>query len=225
VTTTNTDHLAWIMASAMVAFTWSYVFTDLLDIPAPLYHGLYFAVVAGLVLLYVRTTRADIHALLRRRLARAVVFGIVVGLVLVRRVLQDPPSAGASGAWYAWDLVWRGVLYGVVDGVLLSAFPWLVVWRAFDGESASLVDRVKLHAVVVVSVVLMTSVSHAGYPEFRGDKLVQANVRSIIASLPTMVSGNPIASPIAHVILHVAAVTHSPTSDLFLPPHDRAPRR
>jgi hypothetical protein len=39
--------------------------------------------------------------------------------------------------------------------------------------------------------------------------------------MPTLLSLNPLASPIAHAMLHVAAVTHDPRSDLFLPPHAR----
>lgn len=32
-------------------------------------------------------------------------------------------------------------------------------------------------------------------------------------------TSNPVASPIAHVFMHVAAVLHSHNTDLFLPPH------
>lgn len=107
----------------------------------------------------------------------------------------------------------------MVDGALLSSFPWLVAWRAFDGESSSFARRVAISLLALGSALLVTSAYHCGYRDSRGPKLAQANLGNAIASLPTLLSLNPVASPIAHAILHVTAVTHNPQSDLFLPPH------
>jgi hypothetical protein len=49
--------------------------------------------------------------------------------------------------------------------------------------------------------------------------IVKPNVGGTIMSVPTLVTANPIGSPLTHVFLHVAAVVHSPRTDLFLPPH------
>jgi hypothetical protein len=65
----------------------------------------------------------------------------------------------------------------------------------------------------------VTSAYHLGYQDFRGPKLLQANVGNAIAALPTLLSRNPLASPMAHATLHVTAVVHNPQSHLFLPPH------
>jgi hypothetical protein len=45
------------------------------------------------------------------------------------------------------------------------------------------------------------------------------NIGSTIGAVPTLLSGNPVASTISHVLMHVTSVLHSPESDLFLPPH------
>jgi hypothetical protein len=50
--------------------------------------------------------------------------------------VAGPPSAGPAGIEFVWDLVWRGAIYETIDGLLLSAFPWLVTWRALGGEAA-----------------------------------------------------------------------------------------
>ena len=214
-------HLGWIVGGAALGFTSSFAFADLLRLPTAAYHLAYFILVGTFVTLYARSTRLRLRAILRRRLTSALVLGALGGIVLMRRVIAELPSAGPSGMWFAWDLLWRGLVYGAVDGVLLSAFPWLVVWRALGGESAPLGKRIQLNLVAVGAVLLVTSAYHAGYPDFRGPKLAQANLGNVIASLPTLLSGNPIASPIAHAILHIAAVAHNPQSDLFLPPHMR----
>ena len=41
----------------------------------------------------------------------------------------------------------------------------------------------------------------------------------LIWSAPVLATLNPIGAPVAHAGLHVAAVTHSYDTDLFLPPH------
>jgi hypothetical protein len=49
--------------------------------------------------------------------------------------------------------------------------------------------------------------------------MIQANIGNTIMSVPTLVTANPVAAPIAHAALHVSAVLHSPETELFLPPH------
>jgi hypothetical protein len=68
-------------------------------------------------------------------------------------------------------------------------------------------------------ILMMTTAYHLGYGDFRSRRILQPNIGSTIMAVPTLVSGNPVASPIAHVILHVTAVVHSPYTELFLPPH------
>jgi hypothetical protein len=48
---------------------------------------------------------------------------------------------------------------------------------------------------------------------------MEPNIGSTIGAVPTLLSANPVASPLSHVFLHVTAVLHSPETDLFLPPH------
>lgn len=222
---TSRRHLLWIPGAAALGFLASFVFADQLRLPATAYHAIYFALAGGFLSSYAMLTRLPLRAVLRRRLLAAAALGVLGGLVLTRRVLADPPSVGPSGFLFVWDVLWRGVLYGAIDGALLSSLPWLVAWRALDGESSSIARRVAITLLALGSVLLVTSAYHAGYRDFRGPKLAQANLGNAIASLPTLLSLNPLASPIAHALLHIAAVTHNPQSDLFLPPHDPAPPR
>jgi hypothetical protein len=118
-----------------------------------------------------------------------------------------------------WAFLWRGVIYGFVDGVLLIALPWIIAWRAFDAEARGVGSKLAASAAAWGAVLLVTTTYHLGYADFRSSKIVQPNIGSTIASLATLASGNPVAAPIAHVFLHVAAVIHTPHTDLFLPPH------
>ena len=212
-------HLGWILTAATAGFSSSFLLTDVFQIPVGTYHLVYFCVVGVLVTAYGRATSLRFGAVIRPRLVLAVSLGAVTGLALMRRILADAPSSGSSGVLFAWDLLWRGVAYGATDGILLSAFPWLVTWRALGGEAPSAMRRIGIGVVALAGSLIVTSSYHLGYRDFRGTKLVQANIGNAIATLPTLIARNPAASVLAHVILHVAAVAHNPGSELFLPPH------
>jgi hypothetical protein len=118
-------------------------------------------------------------------------------------------------------VLWRGVIYGAVDGLLLSVFPILAVFAATEGS------RLRRHrlgtmgvgALALLTSLLMTAVYHLGYGEFRSAKLVKPVAGDIGWSVPTLVTLNPIGAPVAHAGMHVAAVMHAYDTETFLPPH------
>ena len=74
-------------------------------------------------------------------------------------------------------------------------------------------------AVALLASLLMTTVDHLGYPDFRSAKLAKPVTGDLIWSVPTLVTLNPLGAPIAHAGLHIAAVLHAYDTDTFLPPH------
>ena len=212
-------HLVWIPAAATVGFVPPFLVSDLLALPRDLYYLIYFGVVLGFFGVYVRVTDLDLRAWLTRRLGRGIVLGALGGLVLMQGVLARPETAYLDGWTLGWALLWRGVIYGTVDGLLLLAFPWLVAWRAFGAEERTWGARIGASCVAIASIFLITTTYHLGYSDFRSRMIVQPNIGSAIGSVPTLVTANPVASPLSHVFLHVTAVIHSPETNLFLPPH------
>jgi hypothetical protein len=212
-------HLAWIPAGAGTSFLASFLFGDLLTLPVDLYYLIYFAIIVGFLLFYVSATGLELRPVLSRRLLPAMVLGAVVALAMVRNVLARPPTEPLAGAVLVWALGWRGVVYGLVDGLILHAFPWLVVWRALGAEEGGYRRKVQAGFLAWAAILLVTTAYHLGYSDFRSRKIVQPNVGSTIMSVPTLLSANPVASLLPHVALHVTAVVHSPETDLFLPPH------
>ncbi len=215
----NLRHLLWLPLVGIVAFAAAFVFGDVLALPVDLYYAVYFAAVGTVVVLYAKRTGLDMAALVGRRLGWGLALGLGVGIVMAFNVFSRPPSAPLTGGLLVWALLWRGVAYGAVDGVLLFAFPWVVVWRAFDAEAAPRGRKIAAAAAAWLLTLAMTTLYHWGYADFRTRKVLQPNVGSAITAVATLASANPVASPFAHVMLHVAAVIHSPGSDLFLPPH------
>ena len=214
-----TRHLLWIPATAIVGFAVPFVFADLLMLPVDLYYLVYFAATAAFASYYAVRTRLDVPASVRRRLIRGIVLGIVVGLILAQGVLAQPETPRLSGMTLLWTLFWRGLVYGLIDGLLLFSLPWVITWRSFDAERHGIGRKIATAFVAWIAVLVVTTAYHLGYRDFRSSKILQPNFGSTIGSVATLGAANPIASPIAHVFLHVTAVMHSPRTDLFLPPH------
>ena len=137
-------------------------------------------------------------------------------------LLRRPHATSGFWAWITTvDHKKIGILYGITDGLLLSVFPILVVFAAFAGTR---LDRrrsgkVAVGAIALAASLAMTAVYHAGYSDFRSEKMSKPLTGDVMWSVPTLVTLNPIGSPIAHAGLHTAAVLHSYETDTFLPPH------
>jgi hypothetical protein len=123
--------------------------------------------------------------------------------------------------WFGADAAGSLDNYGAADGLLLSAFPILVVFAAF--ENSRLRRRVDglvaVGAIAMAASLTMTAVYHAGYSDFRGSKLSKPVTGDLVWSVPTLATLNPVGAPLAHVGVHVGAVVHNYETDLFLPPH------
>ena len=133
----------------------------------------------------------------------------------------EDATSRPGGIEFIAALLWRGVVYGAVDGLLLSVFPILAVFAAFAGTR--LLRRRSGTAaaglIALIASLVMTAVYHAGYSDFRGEKMRKPLTGDVIWSAPTLLTLNPIGAPIAHIALHTSAVVHSYETDTFLPPH------
>ena len=215
-------HWAWLGGGMALAFVVPYVFADVLEIERDLFYGLYAAAVVALFALWSRATGYDLVAAARRRWLAALLLGLAVAGVLVGLVLAtEDATARPGGLELVGAVAWRGIVYGVADGLLLSVFPILVVFAALAGTrlDRSLGGKIAIGAIALVASLAMTGVYHAGYSDFRSEKMRKPLTGDVIWSVPTLVTLNPIGSPIAHAGLHTSAVLHSYETDTFLPPH------
>jgi len=215
----NPGHLIWIAFGALVGFGSSFIFGDLLTLPLDLYYLIYFGIVIAFFCIYIRKTQLEIKEWFSRRLIWGILLGLIFGALMVQNVLSRPGTERFTGAYLVWLIFWRGLIYGVVDGFLLSSFPWIVTWRAFDAEKKPLKKKIALGFLCWLFILVLTTAYHLGYSDFRSKKIIQPNIGNTIMSVPTLVSANPIGSPITHAIMHITAVIHSPKTELFLPPH------
>jgi hypothetical protein len=156
-----------------------------------------------------------------RRWRWALLLGVVfAGLSALIMLGAEDSTRHPDGLEFLGALVWRGLVYGAADGLLLSAFPILAVFAALAGTRLRKRrgGKVAVGAIAVVASLVITATYHLGYSDFRSEKLRKPLSGDLVWSVPTLATLNPIGSPIAHAGVHVAAVTHSYETDLFLPP-------
>jgi hypothetical protein len=222
-------HWAWLAAGFAVAFAVPFLLAEsrsafgvTFEINRDLFYGVYLLAVVGLFGLWSRSTGYDLVAAVKRRWPLALVLGLAVAGVMALMVMRtEDATARPDGAELIAAVAWRGIVYGVTDGLLLSVFPILVVFAAFAESRLNrrFVGKVVIGVVALIASIAMTAVYHFGYSDFRSDKVAKPLTGDVIWSVPTLLTLNPIGSPIAHAGLHTSAVLHSYETDTFLPPH------
>jgi hypothetical protein len=188
-------------------------------LPLDLYYLIYFGIIISFFTIYIKKTQLNLKEWFFRRLLWGILLGLVFGAFMVQNVLARPATEKFTGFYLAWLIFWRGLIYGAIDGLLLSVFPWVVTWRAFNVSARPQEKKIRFSLLALVFVLAITTAYHLGYSDFRSRKLIEPNIGNAIISIPTLASANPIGSPIAHAIMHITAIIHSPKTELFLPPH------
>ena len=217
------QHLRWLVGGFVLAFLVPFVFADMLELPRDLYYALYIVVVVAFFGLWVRATGQSFAEMVRRRWVLALVLGLAVAGLLALVVLRtEDATARPGGLELIGAVMWRGVAYGLADGLLLSVFPLLAVFAIFAGTKARerVLGTVAIGFAALLASLAMTAVYHVGYSDFRSEKLRKPVAGDVVWSIPTLVTLNPIGAPIAHAGLHTSAVLHSYETDTFLPPHE-----
>jgi hypothetical protein len=218
------QHWYWLAAGLALFFLIPFALTDLVSINRDLYYGIYIGAVFGFFGLWLRYANESARTVLTRNWRAGVALGVVFCGAMVAIVLNEPATSHPDGIAFAAAILWRGVLYGLADGLILSAFPILAVFAAFAGTRALARWRGKIAvgALALAVSLLFTAVYHLGYSDFRGEKVRKPITGDFVWSVPTLATLSPLGAPITHAGLHVSAVVHSYDTDLFLPPHAAA---
>ena len=214
--------LAWFGAGVVGGFLVPFIFSSLLGVQHDLYYLIYFTLAGGFLGAYIRRNGVDVARFIRASIWPSLIVGAPITLFLIFNVLSRDATPRPDGAYFAFEIGWRGLMYGVVDGLLLTAFPALVAFALLGGKLSGLRDRLSFAALVLVFTMIITGTYHLGYDQFREDGIGQPELGNVVISIPAMATGNPVGSVIAHGAMHVAAVTHSYETDVFLPPQTDA---
>ena len=215
-------HGVWFALGASLGFLVPYVGVSLLDLQHDLFYLVYFVATITLLATYVRTEHVDIRRIVTSAWPWSVGLGVVIGLAQISNVLGEDATDRPGGAYFGFELLWRGVTYGIVDALLLSAFPGLIAYSILRGRVGGLVGKLRFTALALPLVLLITATYHLGYPQYREDGVGQPEIGNTIISVPMFATANPIGSVIAHATMHTTAVSHAYETPTFLPPETEA---
>jgi hypothetical protein len=212
----------WYGAGAALAFAVPFLFSGQFEFHHDLYLLVYFAVIGAFLGLYVTSTHVDVVDLFRRSWRLSLGLGILSTAFVVLNVLRQDATPRPDGAYVVFELLWRGLLYGTVDALLLTAFPVAVTYAVFRNRVSGWGRRAGFAVLAFVLVVTITATYHLGYAQYREDGIANPEVGNTVISVPALVSTNPLGSVVTHAAMHVTAVAHVYETDVFLPPQTSA---
>ena len=197
------------------------VFAGILRLPRALYLVPYVGLVGAFLYAYSRWSRTRWLKAVRRHWVWGLFLAIPVGFFAVRTVLWQPASPRPSGLALAWNLLWPGAIYGVIDALFLSVFPVTAAWQALRGLgwTERWPGRIAAGALCLLASLVVIGLYHLGYPEFRGPQVFLIVAGVGVQSLACLLTGSPLPAVAAHLAMHLAAVLHGMESVAQLPPH------
>ena len=187
-------HLVWFAAVCAVAFLMPYLGVSVLNLQHDLFYLVYFAVTIAVVASYVRVEHVDVAEIFRRRWRWSLGVGIVLAGFLVFNVFNTSDATPRPhGAYFVFELLWRGVGYGLIDTLLLTIFPCFVAYKLLRGHVDGLKGKLRLTALMLPLVIIITATYHWGYPQYREDGLSRPETGNVLISIPTFATANPVA--------------------------------
>ena len=212
-------HVGWFALGSAVAFLIPWVGISVLDLQHDVFYLAYFALTLALLAAYVHTEHVNVRDLFTRNWIWSVAIGAVTAAALWRNVIANSSATPRPhGAYFAFEVAWRGVGYGIIDALLLTAFPCAVAYAILHGHTSGIRGRIRFIALALPLIWLITATYHLGYPQIRQDGLSRPETGNTIISVPALLTTNPAGSIVAHVAMHVTAVNHAYQTRDYLPP-------
>ena len=169
---------------------------------------------------FVSAYATELHDLWRHNLRLSLAVGAVAGAGLVAMVLSQAGTDHPDGWRFGFEILWRGLVYGSVDALTLFVFPAAVAYLLMHGNRKGAKRKAGFAGLALLLSLLVSTSYHLGYPEYRDADLRSPLIGTIVANVPTALTGNPLGAVVAHPMVHVAAVVHQRNggSTQMLPP-------
>ena len=219
--TTWWGHLQWVAAMAIVGLAVPAVFVGVFQLPRNIYLVFYFGLMGAFLYGYVRWSALHLKKLFSEHWGWGLVGGALVSLFTVKTVLMQPASPTPQGLELGFDLAWLGLIYGSMDGLVLSVVPVYATWQALTvlGWTKRWPGRLATGVLAILASMLVIGLYHLGYPEFRGPQVLIVIVGVSAQSLAYLLTCSPLTPVICHIAMHIAAVLYGINSVSQLPPH------
>jgi hypothetical protein len=164
--------LAWFAVVCVVAFLVPYLGISVVGLQHDVFYLTDFAITLAFIASYVRVERVAEAELFRNRWRWSLGVGVVMAAFLVFNVYNtSDATARPRGVYFAFELLWRGLGYGLIDTLLLTVFPCLVAYTLLHGRVEGLTGKLRFTASALPLMMIVTATYHLGYPQYRQDGL------------------------------------------------------
>jgi MFS family permease len=192
----------------VIFFLVPWVGSGVLELQPDLYYLGYFTVAVAFFAMFTVRHRAELRALWGGRLTASIVIGALTGGALVAGILQQPGTGRPDGWRFAFEIGWRGLVYGSVDALTLYVLPAAVAYLLMRRNREGWRRRLGFGGLALALSLVITATYHLGYQEYRDDTMRYPLIGAVTANVPTVLTGNPVGSVVTHAAMHVTAVVH-----------------
>jgi hypothetical protein len=128
-----------------MAFLVPLVFSSWLELHHDVYYLVYFITTIGMLGAYIRASDVSLTEVIGRNQAFSLALGVASGAFVTWSVLgRIDRTPHPSGNYFVFEIAWRGVVYGVIDASLLSAFPGLIARELMQRNVARMAQAHRL---------------------------------------------------------------------------------
>lgn len=203
-----TPVLVWYAAAAVLFFAVPFVGTDRLGLQPDLFYLGYFTVAVLFFAAFVTQHAAELRELWTLHLWQSLALGAVVGAALAAGIFQQTGTAHAAGWRFAFEIGWRGIVYGTVDAITLFVLPAAVAYLLMHRDRGTLRRKAGFAGLTLLLSMTVTATYHLGYTEFRDSTIRYPEIGALMANVPIALTGNPVGAVVTHATMHTSAVIH-----------------
>jgi hypothetical protein len=216
-------YLGWIAAAGLLGFAISVIFARFLRLPRNIFLIPYIGLSSLFLYAYLKWSELSVLDLIQHHWIWGLGVAILLAAFTIKNILSQPASARAQGFALGFDLLWSGVIYGLVDALLLSVLPVLAAWQAFSllNWTANWPGKFLVGGLAILASLFVTVAYHLGYPEYQRQGLFGPVIGNTTMTLGYLITTNPLAAVLSHIAMHIAGVLRGPASVVQLPPHYR----
>ncbi len=210
--------LLWFCDGLLLFFLIPWFGTSVLTLDNDFYYAVFIWSALTFLVLYVRTTNSDIVGLVRIGWRSSVFVGVLASVYLVVNVWNANATEHPDGLLLLFEILWRGVAYGIVSALVVTAFPLAVAIGLLGGVPSGVTRRAAVGLLTLVLVWTMSTTHHLGFAQFDRDDIVTPQLATTAISVPAILTLNPIGSVLAQTSFHVAVTLRVFESNVLVPP-------
>lgn len=203
-------HLIWIIFVCMFVFATPYIFARLLSTPADLYCLIFIVGSSGFIVAYRKISSFKIRNSLKSGWALGSILAIFIGLVFLSFSLTKTNGISEFLKIVSSPVVlWRGIAFGLISGVMISSFPFIIIWRSLAGSDPGNLKKVSILVVAAISIALTSFCYNLGLKGFDKSDVRSDVPGNVIVGLPTLLSGNALAAPVTAAFFSASRIIKS----------------